>query len=85
MKKFIGVVFIMMIFPALIGCNKVSQAKDIKVQSVENTKGEENVLNLLSNDSDSILYNYKINDKIKKLLLSTVSLIMKVTGILLTI
>lgn len=65
MKKFISIAFIIMIFPVLMGCNKVSQAKDIKVQSVENTKGEENALNLLSNDLNSILYNYKINDKIK--------------------
>ena len=85
MKKFISIIFIILIFPVLMGCNKVSQSKDIKVESVENTKEEENVLNLSSNDLDSILYNYKINDKIKKSLLNTVSLIMKVNGILLTI
>lgn len=63
MKKFISIIFIMLIFPILIGCNKVSQAKDIK----ENTKEEKNVLNLSSNDLDSIIYNHKINDKIKKI------------------
>lgn len=67
MKKFISIIFIILIFPVLMGCNKVSQSKDIKVESVENTKEEENVLNLSSNDLDSILYNYKINDKIKKI------------------
>ncbi|AQM60194.1 hypothetical protein [Clostridium baratii] len=67
MKKFISIIFIILIFPVLMGCNKVSQSKDIKVESVENIKEEENVLNLSSNDLDSILYNYKINDKIKKI------------------
>ena len=67
MKKFISIIFIILIFPVLMGCNKVSQSKDIKVESVENTTEEENVLNLSSNDLDSILYNYKINDKIKKI------------------
>lgn len=67
MKKFISIIFIILIFPVLMGCNKVSQSKDIKVESVENTKEEDNVLNLSSNDLDSILYNYKINDKIKKI------------------
>ncbi|CUP79748.1 hypothetical protein BH721_02130 [Clostridium baratii] len=63
MKKLISIIFIMLIFPILMGCNKVSQAKDIK----ENTKEEKNVLNLSSNDLDSIIYNHKINDKIKKI------------------
>lgn len=67
MKKLISVIFIILIFPVLMGCNKISQSKDIKVKSVENTKEEKNVLNLSSNDLDSIIYNYKINDKIKKI------------------
>lgn len=65
MKKFISIVFIMMIFPALIGCNKVSQPKAMQIQSLETTKEESDILNLLCNNLDYKIYEYKINDKIK--------------------
>lgn len=65
MKKFISIAFIMMIFPALIGCNKVSQTKDMQIQSLETTKEESDILNLLCNNLDYKIYGFKINDKIK--------------------
>lgn len=65
MKKLISIAFIMMIFPALIGCSKVSQTKDMQIQSLETTKEESDVLNLLCSNLDYKIYEYKINDKIK--------------------
>ena len=65
MKKFISITFIIMIFPVLIGCSKVSQTKDMQIQSLETTKEESDVLNLLCSNLDYKIYEYKINDKIK--------------------
>ncbi|MFR9240071.1 MAG: hypothetical protein ACLVKE_05050 [Clostridium baratii] len=65
MKKFISIAFIIMIFPVLIGCSKVSQPKDMQIQSLETTKEESDVLNLLCSNLDYKIYEYKINDKVK--------------------
>ena len=65
MKKFISIAFIIMIFPVLIGCSKVSQPKNMQIKSVETTKEESDVLNLLCSNLDYKIYEYKINDKVK--------------------
>lgn len=67
MKKLIKFGIVIMIIPILIGCNKVSKVKEMQLKSVEFTKEEKNIAELIGSSMDYKIYEYKLNEKVKRI------------------